>query len=167
MAKQIVIEGAELIYLNFAGREGQYNQAGDRNFGVILDEEAIEKVQEAGLTVKLRKYPDDEGNPVYFLKVKINGEKVPYAIRVYTKKRMKLMEESQLAELDSADIINTDLVLVPRPYKTRFGKEGINAYLKSARITIEEDPFYEKYAKYDNPGMVSTSDSDENEIPFE
>lgn len=167
MAKQIVIEGAELIYLNFAGREGQYNQAGDRNFGVILDEEAVEKVQEAGLTVKPRKYPDEDGNPVYFLKVKINGEKVPYAVRVYTKKRMKLMEESQLAELDSADIINTDLVIVPRPYKTRFGGEGVNAYLKSARITIEEDPFYEKYARYENSTATNTTDSDEDEIPFE
>lgn len=167
MAKQIVIEGAELTYLNFAGREGQYNAAGDRNFGVIVDDEMAEKLIDAGLTVKPYKYPDDEGNPLQFFKVKLNKDRVPYSVFVYTKKRKKLMEESQLAELDSADIINVDLTIVPRQYKTRFGKEGINAYLKIAHITIEEDPFYEKYAKYDDPRMMGDSNSDENEIPFE
>jgi hypothetical protein len=34
--KPVLMEGVRIIFRNFAGKEGQYNKEGDRNFGVIL-----------------------------------------------------------------------------------------------------------------------------------
>ena len=38
----LVMEGVRLIFRNFTGREGQFNQEGARNFGVVLPEDLAE-----------------------------------------------------------------------------------------------------------------------------
>ena len=45
----VLMEGVRIIFRNFAGREGQYNREGDRNFAVLLDDKVANAMAEARL----------------------------------------------------------------------------------------------------------------------
>ncbi len=47
-AKTFMVEDARLIFRNFAGKEGQYNREGDRNFAVILPDDVAEQMEKDG-----------------------------------------------------------------------------------------------------------------------
>ena len=61
----VVMEGVRIIFRNFAGKEGQYNREGDRNFAVLLDEQTADPMGQDGWNVKmLRPRSDEEGEEV-------------------------------------------------------------------------------------------------------
>ena len=48
-----MMEGVRIIFRNFAGKEGQYNREGDRNFAVLLDDKAAAAMAEDQWNVKM------------------------------------------------------------------------------------------------------------------
>jgi hypothetical protein len=144
------MEGVRIIFRNFAGKEGQYNREGDRNFAVLLDERVATDLATDGWTVKwLKPREDAEGeDPQAYLQVSVNFKGRPPRIVLVTSRGRTNLDESSIEMLDWADIINVDLIV--RPYEWVVNnKSGIKAYLQSIYVTIEEDALEKKYAEMD------------------
>lgn len=148
----VIMEGVRIIFRNFAGKEGQYNREGDRNFAVLLDEKTAEVMAADGWNIKMLKARDDdeESAPQPYLPVAVNFRGRPPRIVMITSHNRTNLDESQVETLDWVDILNVDLIV--RPYEwTVNGKSGIKAYLQSMYITIQEDPLEAKYSTLDHP----------------
>lgn len=150
------IEDARIFYKNFAGREGTYNEAGDRNFGCALPAEIALPMKEDGWNVKEMKQRDgDDGPAQYWVPVAVSFKFRPPRIVVITRRfnfelqdfeRVRTTLPEDLVEMiDYADIESLDLTLNPYPYNVN-GRSGIKAYLRSMYVTIAMDRFEEKYA---------------------
>lgn len=157
----IFIEDAELIFKNFQGRKGMYNQEGDRNFAIDLKDrpELAEQLAEAGLNVKLRKpwEGDEDDRPRPYLAVKVNFDsKTPPVIKMVgsdTGKTTQLDEES-VETLDFAEVDTVDLII--NPYRWNFNdRSGIAAYLVSMYAKVIENPLD---LKYGNTSIIATVD---------
>lgn len=153
----VVMEGVRLIFRNFTGKEGPYNQEGARNFGVILPENIAEAMAADGWNVK-RLNPSEEekeegietGPP--WLPVKINYERgrPPKIILVTDEGRKRtILDEETINDLDWVEIINVDLIVRPYHYDVG-GRTGVAAYVQTMYVTIEEDPLDRKYSEMDS-----------------
>jgi len=146
----VMMEGVRIIFRNFAGKEGQYNREGDRNFAVLLDEKVATAMAEDNWNVKWLKprSEDEEEAPQAYLPVSVNFKGRPPRIVLITSRGRTNLDESTVEMLDWADIINVDLII--RPYEwTVNNKSGVKAYLQSIYATIDEDPLEVKYNQLD------------------
>ena len=147
---EITVEGASIIFRNFQGKKSDFNEEGNRNFGLLLDEELAESLKEDGWNVKyLKPRPGEEDMPRQaWLPVKVKYGKVPPIAVLITgggKKKTRLSEEN-INQLDWARIKNVDLIVRPYQYPEMHNRPaGIAAYLKSIYVTIQEDALEEKY----------------------
>lgn len=145
----VLMEGVRIIFRNFEGKAGKYNQPGERNFGVILPEDVAQKMTDDGWNVKWLKPRDEEEEetetPWLPVKLKYDGFRPPRVVQITSRGRTNLDEED-LARLDWVDITNVDLIVRPFPWDVN-GKQGIAAYLQSMYVTIEEDALEKKYAE--------------------
>lgn len=146
----VLMEGVQIIFRNFAGKEGQYNREGDRNFAVKLSDEVAEMLANDGWNVKQLqpREDDEEGLPQPYLPVSVNYRGRPPRIVIITSRGRTNLEEEQVEMLDWADIENVDLIVRPYSWEVQ-GKTGIKAYLQSMYVTIEEDELQRKYAEMD------------------
>jgi hypothetical protein len=149
----VVMENVRLVFRNFAGREGQYNREGDRNFGVILPEDVAEAMANDGWNVKYLKPRDEEEaeeqTETPWLPVKVGfGKGRPPMIYRVTSRGKTIMKDDTVEQLDWAEILNVDLIVRPYHYDVQ-GREGISAYVQTMYITVEENPLEEKYAELD------------------
>lgn len=146
----VLMEGVRIIFRNFAGKEGQYNREGDRNFAVLLDDAVATAMAEDNWNVKwLKPRPEDEDEaPQAYLPISVNFKGRPPRIVLITSRGRTNLDETTIETLDWVDIINVDLIV--RPYEwTVNQKSGVKAYLQSIYVTIEEDPLEIKYSELD------------------
>jgi len=142
----VMIEGAQIRFRNFSGKENKFNREGDRNFVVLLDEETARIMGDAGWNVKLLQPREDEedGTPQPYLQVAVSFKIRPPKIVLITSGGRTYLDEESVSVLDHADFINVDIVV--NPYNWEFGgNNGIKAYLKTMYATIEEDELEKKY----------------------
>jgi len=144
----VLMEGVQLVFKNFAGKEGRYNREGDRNFAVVLPTEQALQMQADGWNVKQFKERDDaeEGEiPDYWLGVSVGYGKgrPPQIVMISSRGRTNLTEET-VEMLDWVDMQNVDLIVRPYTWEVN-GNTGVKAYLKSLYVTIEEDELELKY----------------------
>ena len=144
------IEGAHIIFSNFAGKERPpYNPAGKRNFTLLLDDhpELVEQLIEDGWNIKYLK-PRDENDverPIIDVAVQYSEKARPPKVVLITDRNKTELGENEIGMLDWAEIKNADVVVRPYNYNVN-GREGVKAYLKALYVTIVEDKFDEKYA---------------------
>lgn len=152
--KDLVIEGAKLIFRNFSGKGDQYNREGDRNFNVIIDDENIAKrLAEEGWNIKVRPPREEGDDTLYRMPVKVNFDSdYPPKIWLVTKRATNLLNEDTVGDLDFAEIRNADLIISPYHWEVN-GTSGIKAYLKTMYVTIEEDVFADKYCRDDSGSL--------------
>lgn len=143
-SKQVMIEGARIIFRNFEGKEAQYNVAGTRNFAVVLPEDTAETLLQDGWNVKFLE-PREEGDTVTpYIQVTVNFKNRPPRVVMISGDVRTNMDEKNIALLDWADIQNVDVIFVAYEWNVN-GKTGLKAYLKSLYVTVEEDELERKY----------------------
>lgn len=146
MRKQdlLTIEGATIIFRNFAGEEDKFNRAGNRNFAVVIDDPdmALQLIDD-GWNLKPLKKRDEDEEQKYYLQVTVN---LDYGTKVHmvTRKNVTLLDEESISSLDYMEIANADIIIRPYDWEVN-GKTGRKAYLKTLYVTIAEDEFADKY----------------------
>lgn len=144
-AKTFMVEGANIIFRNFSGKEGPFNAAGDRNFCVILDREVGLQMEKDGWNVKYLDAREEGEADVPYIQVRVGFKNRPPRIVVLTSTSRQSFSEDMVESLDWADIQNADLICRGYEWDVQ-GKKGIKAYLQSLFVTIEEDALEQKYA---------------------
>ena len=149
----VVMEGVRLVFRNFTGKEGPFNQEGARNFGVILPDDVAEAMLADGWNVKyLEPRDEDEGEertPWLPVKVGYGKGRPPKITTINDLGKKTTLNEETVETLDWADITNVDLIVRPYHYDVQ-GREGISAYVQTMYITVEEDALERKYAEMDS-----------------
>ena len=153
----VTIEGARLIFKNFAGREGQFNEEGHRSFGCVLPDEVAEVMRADGWNVKYLKVREPGDVPTPWVPITVSYLRRPPRVVLIAKrvnpKTLEIepvrtaIDESLIQMLDFADIENVDLIINPYQWgPLANGNSGVKAYLKSIYVTIRMDALEEKYA---------------------
>lgn len=146
----IKIENARLIFRNFQGKKTDYNDEGNRNFGVLLPDDLAEQLEADGWNVKRLKPRDDAEDPTYeqpWLPVKVKFGQIPPICEMITGRGRTKIYEDTIDQFDWANIKQCDLIIRPYNYPAIQGRPaGVSAYLKSIYVTIQEDDLAEKYA---------------------
>lgn len=144
ITQNIAIENARIIFRNFAGEASQFNARGDRNFCVLIDNDAAPALANDGWNIRYLKPKDPDEQPQAYLKVKVNFGQVPPTVLLITAKNKKRLTEDNIDVLDWAELKQVDLIIRPYNWEVN-GKSGVKAYLKSGYFTIMEDEFASKY----------------------
>lgn len=144
-----VVSGA-IRFRNFAGKEGRYNKAGDRNFCLLLNPEDADEMLKDGWNVRFLDPRDEGDEPTPYIQIKVGfgGKGRPPKIVLVTKRGKTQVDEDTVNTLDWAEIEKADIAINPYHYEVN-GKSGVKAYLKTMYVTIAEDDFEDRY--YDVP----------------
>lgn len=149
-AKTFMIEDARIIFRNFAGQEGPYNRAGDRNFAVLLDPATAGQMARDGWNVKTLAAREEGDEDTPYISVSVRFDVRPPRVFILTEGdkpgefNHTALTEQTVGVLDWADIKNVDLIA--RGYEWAVGeKTGIKAYVQSLFVTIEQDALERKY----------------------
>lgn len=144
--KTVLIEDAQIIFRNFAGKEGMYNREGERSFGVILPHDTAEQMVADGWNVKYLKprEDDEEGIPTPWLDVTVGFKLKPPKMVMLTSRARTHLTQDTCEVLDWADIEKADLIIRGYDWAVQ-GKSGTKGYLQSLFVTIAEDALEIKY----------------------
>lgn len=148
MARVLNLESVHIGFRNLEGREGPYNQKGDRSFVVFLDKATADELAAEGWNVKfpnpLDSHEDDEFTRDPYLSVSVSTRNFPSNVVMISNGVPTRLQPDELGLLDWAELENVDLVI--RPYEWEVNRQkGIKAYLKSGYFTIVTDAFAAKY----------------------
>lgn len=154
--EDFIVRDAKIVFTNFEGREGDFNRAGDRNFGLVIDNPEFEAgLREDGWNIKEwvpKDRPDEE--PLVYLPVKVQYhvddglEYLSPKIYKVTATNTILLSDETVGSLDHEKITKVDLVITPSRWNVS-GKTGIKAYVKKMYVTIDEDELDRIYQNRD------------------
>ena len=142
----VTFQNVQILFRNFAGKEGQYNREGDRNFAMIIDDPKVahQMIEDMWNVKHLR--PRDEGDePKPYIQVAVSYKIRPPRVHLISGGYQVALGEKELEILDWVDIENVDLIINPSPWGPINGKSGIKAYLAAIYITMRQDELELKY----------------------
>lgn len=141
---EVRIDNARIAFRNFAGAEGKFNPAGNRNFCVFLNTDIAKKMENDGWNVRWLEGREDDPQPM--ISVKLNFGNYPPKIVLVSDGKLSLLTEENVNVLDFAELDKIDLIL--RGYNWEFsGKKGIKAYLKTGYFTLTVDELAKRYSE--------------------
>lgn len=142
---KLFIPETQLLFKNFGGEKKEYNEAGNRQFSVLLSMgDDIASLIDYGWNVKPLRSEDGEP-PMYYLTVSVSYKtRPPSAWLVKTAGKLPL-NEMMINMLDYVPILFADVVINPYHWDVN-GKTGVKAYLDTIYVIIDEHMFDIKYA---------------------
>ena len=133
-----------IFYTNFKGEAGPYNNAGERNFNVILEGEALQQALDYGMKVKTTK-PRDGYDPVQYIKVNVSYRyRAPHAELINSRVK-RVLNEQTIGLLDDYEYEKVNIVIRPNRWRRPDGSSGVNAYLQAIYAKVVEDQFVSEY----------------------
>lgn len=163
----LMYEGRRILFRNFGGVAGRFNAEGERNFCVVIDPTEVEAMRAEGWNVKELAARNEDEDPLFYMKVKVNlkSHRPPTIVMITSRGRTTLPED-MLGFLDWADIANVDMSINPSRWEMPSGKTGVTGYLKTIFITIEEDPIERKYADVPDYAIKSVGELESGPAPL-
>lgn len=140
----ITIEDARIIFRNFSGRAGRFNNEGDRSFSLLLDEALANRLRDQGFNVKPLQNRDPDEPPRFHLPVKVSYKGRPPRVVLLSGPNRVALDQSTIGSVDFAEIEHADLTITPYDWEVN-GNRGRKAYLRSAYITTTYDELDAKY----------------------
>lgn len=136
MENEIVqMNGVKICYRNFSGTGSKFNSEGDRNFAIIIEDQAVaDALIEAGWNVKIKAPREDGDAPFMVLPVKIKFNARGPAVYLKTNGVLTRLDEESINVLDQVEISNVDLDIRPYDWEMR-GSTGRTAYLQAICVT--------------------------------
>lgn len=169
----IVLEDVNIVFRNFSGAEGPFNKAGDRNFGLLVDQDSADAMEKDGWNIKYLKPREEGDEPQAWLKVKVNFNGRPPKVILISEngegqQSKTPLEETMVSILDWAPIKTVDLIVTPYEWVVN-GNTGVSAYLQSLYVTLEQDDLEKKYANVPETGQkaLTASAEEKHGTPFE
>ncbi len=150
--ERLKLEGVAVIFKNFRGEKGTYNEEGVRTFSVVIEdlEQATDLIIQ-GWALKPLKNEDGEVE-AYHLPVKVNyASRQPpriYKISMVNNAQLPL-DDKTIDMLDYLPIDYVDLIVNPYSWEVR-GETGIKAYCQTMYVVIEENALDIKWANLAN-----------------
>lgn len=140
-----LLENVRIVYKNFAGKEGTFNRAGDRNFSIVLDTPTAERLKADGWNIKSKPGREEGEEDFHTIPVTIQTKgRLPRLVMVTRKGRTTLTEDLY-DMLDWAELDTIDIIIRPYDWDVS-GKTGRKAYLKTMFAWLAEDALEIKYA---------------------
>jgi hypothetical protein len=139
------IDGARICYRNFAGVAKEYNEAGERNFSLIIpDQELAQDLIDDGWKVIVKEPRDPDDSPFIHMPVKVRfGANGIPAYLISGRARIAL-DEHTISRLDKIQIERVDLDIRPFDWK-KGNRSGRAAYLHAIRVYQKIDRFTAEY----------------------
>jgi len=174
----LVIDGADLIFKNFSGRETPFNRFGDRNFGVVIHDNDwalalrligwnVREIKDTGdyfipVSVKL---PSNPPEPMVTVAHKHNERTVQTAYKV---------DSQEIGDLDHMTLTNCMLRIRGCRYEIN-DKSGIKAFLSSLcaereykketlYLVYDKDEWYENRTHYSDFDIVGKANRFEDAV---
>jgi hypothetical protein len=142
--EKVTIEDARIIFRNFEGKEGPYNEKGIRSFCVLLNGDLERQMVEDGWNVKYLRPTEPDVPPQAYLPVAVSYKHFPPKIVLLTSKNRTVLDEEDVDTVDWVDIKTADITINPSTWSVR-GNSGVKAYLKTMYIIVNEDYLDLKY----------------------
>ena len=137
----LAIEGARIVFRNFEGRQDNYNNLGDRNFAVVIDDpDTAEQLRANSWNVKTWGPKDDPDAVVMYIKVNVSYKFTAPIIDLIGSRNTQSLNEDTAGIADRANFTSIDLEIYPSHWIMN-GREGVTGYLVSFYGTIAEDYF--------------------------
>lgn len=144
----VTLENVGVVYKNFTGQKGMYNEEGERSFNIVIDDLQIaEQMLADGFNLKPF-LDEDENVTGHHMNVKLNykSRRPPRVYRVTDEGRNQLLLNAQtIGMLDSVTINMADLTLGTW-YWRESDLPNVTVYCNVMYAHVEEDPLDAKYS---------------------
>lgn len=159
----ITFRNAQIIFRNFAGRPGPYNEEGERSFAILLDEELAKSLSDGGMNIKPLKRREEDDEQMYYLPVAVRYRPRPPRIYMVTGDggvmplRKTLLPEDVVELLDNLDLGEAHMVIAVSNYDVR-GAKGKKAYVQSFFGHVLMDELEQEYATVEDMIHIDTEE---------
>lgn len=166
VTRNLEFENAHIMFTNFRGLPTKFDPAGGkRTFCVAIpDPDLAQQMRDEGWNVRVLAPRNEDELPLDYMQVKVAFGNIPPKVIMIANGVQTPLDETDIGQLDTAEIQNVDLVIRPYNWSVR-GDTGVTAYLKAMYVTIEMDRFAIKYEQREAPRRRQP-EKDDDELPF-